>query len=68
MIGQSYSTSQNACMLTLVGGPYDGESGLFDHNQYDSIQFCNSEKRVTYIYKLYLGREYIFDREFKWGR
>jgi len=68
MIGQTYSTSNNACILKFIDGPFDGESGLFVHNKYDSIQFGDFEKRITYIYKLYCQREYIFDREFKWGR
>ena len=51
MIGQSYSISQNASMLTLVGGPYDGERGLFDHSQWQSIQFSDCKEKVTHIYK-----------------
>ena len=51
MIGSTYSTSHNACILHLVGGPYDGESGLFDHNGFQSIQISNAEEKKTYVYK-----------------
>ena len=68
MIGQSYSISQNACMITLVGGPYDGESGLFDHAQWQSIQFSHCEEKVTHIYKPkpWTPRTYEYERAHAW--
>lgn len=67
MIGQTYSISQNACMITLVGGPYDGESGLFDHSQWQSIQFSNCEEKVTHIYKpSKVARTYMYESAHAW--
>ena len=67
MIGQTYSISQNACMITLVGGPYDGESGLFDHSQWQSIQFSDCKKQVTHIYKpSKVARTYMYERAWEW--
>lgn len=37
MIGLTYSTSHNACIIRFVGGPWDGKTGLFDHDKYDGI-------------------------------
>ena len=32
MIGQIYSTSPNACMIRFSGGPWGGQSGLYDYD------------------------------------
>ena len=67
MIWQSYSTSQNACIVTLVGGPYDGESGLLDHSQWQSIQFGDCEKQVTHMYKpSKVARTYAYAGVHEW--
>lgn len=49
-IGQVYSFSQNAGIIIFEGGPYDGQSGLFDCNCYDGIDFCDSNKKVNHEY------------------
>jgi len=51
MIGKAYSTSQRACMIEFVGGPYHGQRGLFDHDNFDAIISSNAEERRSYSYK-----------------
>jgi hypothetical protein len=51
MIGQSLSSSQNAIMIQFIGGPHDGECGLFDHGHFDSIQFADGENKCSWIYE-----------------
>jgi hypothetical protein len=70
MIGLLYSTSPRACMIRFIGGPYDGQSGLFDSCYVDQISFSHSDTRVTYNYvPLDKGRPiYRLDRTYRWGR
>lgn len=49
VVGQQYSTSQNACMLSFIGGPMHGKTGLYDHDKFNSIGFGYPEG--TYQYK-----------------
>ena len=58
MIGHGFSTSQNACILYFKDGPYDGQSGMFDHKYYSSIHFHKDE----YISDGELGRT----NRYKW--
>lgn len=66
MIGQSYSTSLNACVIRFHGGPYDGQEGLFDHLQFQSISFCDPTKKVTHEYKPDWSGDYAHARTYKW--
>ncbi len=50
MIGQAHSTSQNACMIRFSGGgPYDGQSGLFDHDG-STLTICVHENKEQFDY------------------
>lgn len=50
MIGQSCSTSLNACIIQFVGGgPYDGKSGLFDFDG-DHLTISVQENGIQYDY------------------
>lgn len=40
-IGHAYSTSPNAGIIRFVGGPHDGDFGLFDHDQMETILFTS---------------------------
>lgn len=69
MIGQAWSASLNAGMVRLVGGPYDGQSGLYDHNAFDAIAFCDAQQKVTHEYLPADKRrswDYVFSRSYKW--
>ena len=37
-VGQPYSFSPHAGIIRFVGGPNDGDWGLFNHDQYDAIR------------------------------
>ena len=70
MIGQSYSTSLRCGMVQFVGGPFDGQSGLYDSNTFDAIGFCDPAQRVTHDYKPeHKGRSwrYIYSGPHHWG-
>jgi hypothetical protein len=49
VIGQTYSMSRNACMIRFIGGPYDGQSGLYDGAFYDSIGFITEGASYSYV-------------------
>lgn len=66
-IGQSDSISNNACMILFVGGPYNGEQGLFDSDKADSICFSNFEEKTSYSYVPAGPKRYKFDRALYWG-
>jgi hypothetical protein len=51
MLGQPYSTSQNCGIVRFVGGPYDGETGLYDHNWYDSISISSLSEECSHNYE-----------------
>lgn len=57
MSGQAYSTSPNACVIRFVGGPWDSESGLFDHAHYDSILSHPHYYRPSREYGVYVYDE-----------
>lgn len=50
MIGQQVSTSLNACMIRFINGPYNGLAGLWDHDNWTSIQVWDSAKGRNYVY------------------
>jgi hypothetical protein len=67
MISQSFSTSHNAGIVTLVGGPFDGTQGLYDHNFFDVIAVCDWQKKGTHNYVPEAkGRswQYLYDRSY----
>lgn len=37
------------------------QSGLFDHDQFDSIQFSDYDKRTTHVYRPWTNKRYVFD-------
>lgn len=56
-IGQEWSTSSNACIVTFDGGgPYDGLSGLWDHQNWHAIGVC--ENGLQYAYRKSGDRRY----------
>lgn len=70
-VGQVYSMSANCGIIKFVGGPYDGRSGLYDHNQYDQIAFSHAEERATHSYEpVNRGRswEYKYKGPYHWDR
>lgn len=66
MIGHLYSTSQNACIIRFVGGPYDGQSGLYDHDRFHSIQFSDARKDQTHVYEPIRSEVYGFVKTVTW--
>ena len=65
-VGQSHSTSPNACMIRFKGGPYDGKQGLFDHQEYDQIGVSVAVERTTYGYTRSGNREYTLTLTHRW--
>lgn len=67
MIGQLYSSSQNACVIKFIDGPYHGQSGLYDHDKYNSIQFGDSLRARTHVYEPDGPRQFRFSRTLYWN-
>lgn len=70
LLGLTYSTSLNATMIQFIGGPFDGDSGLFDSAFMDSVQFSDPTERVTHRYvPIQKGLpQYRFDESFLWSK
>jgi hypothetical protein len=64
--GHPFSTSPNACMIRFTGGPYDGQSGLYDHAQWNGINVCIQEEEKTYSYTKAGPRHYRLDKVWSW--
>ena len=60
-VGAYCSTSRMACMIRFVGGPAGGLSGLYDHDEFDHINFAFLDSRRTYQYKKTGFRTYSLD-------
>lgn len=68
MIGHSFSSSSRAGMIEFVGGPYDGEYGLFDHDRWNGgIAFSIPEQKVTHESSRIGHFRYGFERTYKWN-
>ena len=68
MIGQAWSTSLNAGIIRFVGGPNDGQSGLFDFDRYNSIAFGDMKLKVTDEYQRIGDYLFGYKRSFRWSR
>lgn len=69
MIGQPYSMSQHCGFIRFVGGPYDGQRGLYDSNRIDAIGFSHPDQRCTHEYvPVDKGRswDYAFKGTYRW--
>ena len=60
MIGLPYSTSGFACMIRFAGGVWDGQSGLFDHDEYEEIYACDWDSGKTWAYHKVAPQRYAF--------
>jgi hypothetical protein len=69
-VGQAYSTSRDCGSIRFVGGPFDGQCGLYDHNNFSSIGFADTTEKVTYEYTpAAIGRswDYIYKGPYYWS-
>lgn len=55
-------------MIAFVGGPYHGDSGLYDHDHYDTIAFSDRHEKVTHVYKRMDAFRYYYHEAQHWGR
>jgi hypothetical protein len=66
-IVQSFSTSNKSCIIRFTGGgPYDGQTGLYDHDQYDAIIICSQEEKKIWTYKRQSLNHYALDNVLDW--
>lgn len=69
-VGQDYSTSQFCGFVTFIGGPLDGQRGLYDSNFLDGIGFCDTEGQVTHDYEPEakgISWNYVYKGPFYWS-